>query len=131
MEERRHEPVDVLEWRLANGVRVLLKATDFRDDEVVLNAFAPGGLSLAPDADVTSASFAADLVRVSGVGAFNLVELQRALAGKAASVAPSTFSLTGVRRTSSDFPDRKSLLPTVSIDICAHQPFPSESVATP
>jgi zinc protease len=93
VEERRHEPVDVLEWRLANGVRVLLKATDFRDDEVVLNAFAPGGLSLAPDADVTSASFAADLVRVSGVGAFNLVELQRALAGKAASVAPSISEL--------------------------------------
>jgi zinc protease len=88
VEERRHDSVAMVEWRLANGVRVLVKATDFRDDEVVLNAFAPGGLSRAADADVVSASFAADLARVSGVGAFSLVELQRALTGKAASVTP-------------------------------------------
>jgi zinc protease len=87
LEEVRH-PADLIEWRLANGVRVILKATDFRDDEIVMNAFAPGGSSLASDADVVSATWSTDLVRVSGAGEFSLVDLQRALAGTAVTVAP-------------------------------------------
>jgi len=88
VEELRHESIDATEWRLSNGVRVLLKATDFRDDEILMSAYAPGGLSLAADADYVSASFAADVVRTSGAGSFSLVELERALAGTAASAAP-------------------------------------------
>jgi zinc protease len=89
VQETQHEAVDVTEWRLANGVRVLLKATDFRDDEIVLTGYAPGGLSLAADAAYASASFAAEVVRASGIGAFSATDLQRALAGKVVSVAPS------------------------------------------
>ena len=86
--ETRHDAVDVLEWRLANGVRVLLKPTDFRDDEIVLSAYSAGGLSVASDALYQSASFAEDVIQMSGVGAFSAVDLQRALAGKAVTVQP-------------------------------------------
>jgi zinc protease len=88
IEERHHEDVDVHEWRLANGVRVLLKQTDFRDDEILLRAYSPGGSSIAPDHAFVSASFAADVVQSSGVGAFRVPDLERALAGKAVRVAP-------------------------------------------
>jgi zinc protease len=87
--EHHHESVDVVEWRLANGVRVLLKSTDFRDDEIVMRAYSPGGTSLAPDTLALSAGFAVPAVQSSGLGAFSAVELQRALAGK--SVRISTF----------------------------------------
>jgi zinc protease len=86
--ETRHDAVDVLEWRLANGVRVLLKATDFRDDEIVMSAYSPGGLSVASDALYQSASFAEDVIQMSGAGAFSAVDLERALAGKAVTVQP-------------------------------------------
>jgi zinc protease len=88
VDRAHHEAVDVLEWRLANGVRVLLKATDFQDDEIVMRAYSPGGLSLASDDDYPSASFATEVVRASGLGPYNMVDLRRALAGKAASVSP-------------------------------------------
>jgi zinc protease len=82
-----HEEVDVHEWHLENGVRVLLRPTDFRDDEILFRGWAPGGTSLASDADHPSASFASDVVSVSGLGAFSITALQRELAGKAASVS--------------------------------------------
>jgi zinc protease len=86
-ERRYHEEVELHEWVLENGVRVLLRPTDFRDDEILLRGWAPGGSSLVPEEDHPSASFATDVVGVSGLGAFNVTALQRALAGKAASVS--------------------------------------------
>ena len=86
--ERRDSALGTLEWSFANGVRVILKPTDFKADELVLQAWSPGGLSLAPDSLLTSARFATQLVSVSGVGAFSAVDLQKKLAGKAVSLSP-------------------------------------------
>lgn len=90
--------LQVTEWRLANGVRVLLKETDFQDDEVVFRAWSPGGTSLAPDARFESAASAATLVAASGIGDFSRVDLQKVLAGKAASVFPEINDVSeGIR----------------------------------
>jgi zinc protease len=88
VEETRHTSVDVTEWRLANGVRVLVKPTTFRDDEVILRAYSPGGVSLAPDELLTAARYAADIVIGGGLGEFSLVDMDRVLAGKAVGVSP-------------------------------------------
>jgi zinc protease len=78
----------VTEWTLANGVRVVLKPTDFKDDEVLMQAVSPGGTSLVPDDRLMSASFASSIVSVSGAGTFSAVDLQKVLAGKAVRVGP-------------------------------------------
>ena len=39
------------DWKLSNGVRVVVKPTDFKADEVLIQAFSPGGTSLVSDAD--------------------------------------------------------------------------------
>ena len=44
-----NEPLGITEWRLSNGVRVVLKPTTFKEDEIVFRAISPGGTSLAPD----------------------------------------------------------------------------------
>lgn len=93
VEEIAHPEVGVTEWRLGNGVRVLLKATDFREDEIVMRAFSPGGTSVVSDDDFLSAAIATDVTGVSGVGPFSAVDLRRVLAGKAAGVAPSIGTL--------------------------------------
>jgi zinc protease len=74
----------VTEWLLANGVRVVLKPTDFRNDEVSVVAFSPGGHSLADDDEFTSAVFADSVLRQGGLGVFDRGELEKALAGKVA-----------------------------------------------
>jgi zinc protease len=87
------EEVGLTIWELANGARVLLKPTDFKDDEILFDAWSPGGTSLAADESYVAATTAAGVVRTSGAGAFTLVELDKALAGRAASVRPYVSSL--------------------------------------
>ena len=84
----------VTEWKLSNGVRVLFKPTDFKADEVLFNAYSPGGTSLVADADYMSASFAATLIQRSGAGQFSAIDLGKKLAGKVASVAPTLGGMT-------------------------------------
>ncbi|MCK4548672.1 MAG: insulinase family protein [Candidatus Krumholzibacteria bacterium] len=92
--ESRHDKVGVTEWTLSNGVRVLMKPTDFLEDACNMNAFSPGGHSLVGNEDYLSASFAGGLVSGSGVGPFNKMELHRMLAGKIAGVRPYIGTLT-------------------------------------
>jgi zinc protease len=86
--QRRIEEIGVTEWTLRNGVRVVLKPTDFKADEIVMQAVSPGGTSLAPDADAVSADRASMIVSVSGAGAFSDVELGKVLSGKVARANP-------------------------------------------
>lgn len=86
--------IGVTEWTLANGVRVLVKPTDFKADEVVMSAYALGGTSLASDADLVPAILAAQAAVLSGVGPFDRIELQKKLAGKAVGVSPTISELS-------------------------------------
>jgi hypothetical protein len=54
--------------RFANGLEAWLKPTDFKNDEILFNMYAPGGASLAAPADFLSASFATRYVGLSGFG---------------------------------------------------------------
>jgi zinc protease len=92
--ERETKEIGVTEWTLSNGVRVLLKPTDFNADQISFTAYSPGGASLLTDAAYPAAS-AADLIPMtSGVGKFSVVDLQRFLAGKQVSVSPSIDDLS-------------------------------------
>ena len=86
--EERIESIDALKWTLSNGITVIAKQTDFKNDEVVFGAFSPGGHSLVDDADHVSAVYAAQLVSGSGVGLHDNVTLDKLLAGKRVSVSP-------------------------------------------
>jgi zinc protease len=83
------EAFGITEWQLSNGVRVVLKPTTNKQDEVVFRATSPGGSSLAPDADFRSAEAAAQIVGSSGVGQFSAIQLRNLLAGKVAAARPS------------------------------------------
>lgn len=74
--------------KLSNGVRVILKPTDFKNDEILLSSYSPGGTSLYPDDDIMSATVATAIVSQSGLGDFDFIGLQKKLAGNTAKVAP-------------------------------------------
>ncbi|MDA0747356.1 MAG: insulinase family protein, partial [bacterium] len=88
VQETQVSELGVTEWALGNGVKVVLKPTDFKNDQVLFSAFSPGGHSLVSDKDYVSATSAVSVLRESGVGAFDLVALQKKLAGKAVGVSP-------------------------------------------
>ncbi|MDE6689013.1 MAG: insulinase family protein, partial [Prevotella sp.] len=70
------------ELRLSNGATVILKKTDFKDDEVQMQAFSKGGKSLYGEADYTNLKVFDTAIGMSGLGNFSSTELQKALAGK-------------------------------------------------
>jgi len=75
-------PIEAKEILLSNGVKVILKPTTFKNDEILIDAHSLGGTSLYSDADYYSASFADDLINASGLGQLNHIELEKYLTGK-------------------------------------------------
>src|SRR5262249_32666627 len=82
------DSIGITELELSNGVKVVLKPTTFREDEIVFRAASPGGTSLASDQDYIPASIAAQIVNAGGLGQFNAVDLRKVLTGKVASANP-------------------------------------------
>ncbi len=82
------EKTGLTTWELANGVKVVLKPTTFRADEIVFRATSPGGTSLVSDADYIPASSATQVITAGGVAKFSAIDLQKMLAGKIASASP-------------------------------------------
>lgn len=99
------------EWTLSNGVRVILKPTTFKQDEIRFSAFSYGGTSLISNlSDLPSASLATDIVAYSGLGDFSYNDLQKALAGKHVSLAPSIGQLSESMSGTSTIKDLETLL---------------------
>ncbi|MES2125561.1 MAG: insulinase family protein [Gemmatimonadota bacterium] len=85
---RQFPALGVTEWRLSNGARVLVKPTDFKADQILVGASAPGGLSLVSDADLLNGMLATSIVQQSGYGQYDPPALRRRLAGKVAVTFP-------------------------------------------
>jgi zinc protease len=92
--EARVPEAGVTEWTLSNGARVVMRPTDFRADEMLLIGRSAGGTSLVPDSLWLDAQTATAAVQVGGVGDLSVVDLQKRLAGKAASVGTDLEELS-------------------------------------
>ncbi len=86
--ENKIEKLGITELTLSNGLKVILKPTDFKNDEIRFKAFSPGGSSLYADSDYESASNAANMVENMGLGHFKPTDLQKLLSGKRVDVEP-------------------------------------------
>jgi zinc protease len=73
---------------LSNGVKVILKPTKFKNDQILINGYSFGGTSLASDQDFTSDDMAAGIVGGSGISNFSQAELDKKLSGKIVRVSP-------------------------------------------
>ncbi len=78
--------IGVTELMLSNGVRVVLKPSTFKKDEIIYSAYRPGGLSSLPEAYDLAALFASGYVGEAGLGSFSKTDLQKLMAGKRAMV---------------------------------------------
>lgn len=86
--EKKIAEIGVTELTLGNGVKVVLKPTDFKNDQIIFSAQSFGGTSLYGDKDYESASNATDVVTAGGVAEFNSVQLEKMMTGKVVQVSP-------------------------------------------
>ena len=75
-------------WVLDNGITVILKPTNFKDDEIKMTAYSYGGYSVYGQEDDMSAKFACDIIEESGLNGFDNNELNKKLSDKTVSVSP-------------------------------------------
>lgn len=79
---------------LDNGVRVILKPTDFKADEIRMQSFSNGGTSVFDDNDALQFKMINEVAALGGLGNFSAIELPKVLAGKVASAKASIRTLT-------------------------------------
>ena len=107
--ERTLEGTGILEWKLSNEARVLLKPTDFKADEVLFYAQSAGGESLLPDKDVIDADLSSVLLSVSGVGEFSQISLGKKLTGKRVGLGAALGDVNETLRGSASSKDLETL----------------------
>jgi zinc protease len=82
VKETENKVLGYKELKLSNGATVILKKTDFKDDEIQMQASAKGGKSMYGAADYANLKVFDQVIGYSGIGAFSSNELSKALAGK-------------------------------------------------
>ena len=92
--EKYIKELDITEYLLPNGLKVVLKPTDFKNDQVLLYAFSNGGTSLYPDDFYHSATYSSSIIAESGLGNFDYIQLQKFLKDKRVYVNPYISDLT-------------------------------------
>ncbi|MBU1578028.1 MAG: insulinase family protein [Bacteroidetes bacterium] len=80
------EKLGITSLELENGIKVILKPTDFKNDEILMSAYGWGGTSLFDDEDAFAASSIARVIAASGMGNFSKSDLEKKLSGINASV---------------------------------------------
>ena len=76
------------DYTLNNGITVTVKSTEFKNDEIQMDAWRLGGAHNYPLADKENADNAATIVQTMGVKDFSSTDLQKFLSGKTVSVQP-------------------------------------------
>jgi zinc protease len=111
--EKENKELGFTEVNLSNGVKVILKSTDFKNDQVLLSGFRYGGQSLYGNEDRFNAEFAAQIVSQLGIGSFSPVDIGKVLAGKSVSVNPRISMLSEGVSGQSSATDVEALLQLV------------------
>ncbi|MGA9649601.1 M16 family metallopeptidase, partial [Pedobacter sp.] len=96
--------------QLSNGINVLLKPTDFKNDQIYFRGFRQGGTSLYDDSRVDNAAYAGALMSRFGLGDFNSTQLAGILNGKIVSVSSNILSRSEVVNGGSSHADLETAL---------------------
>ncbi|HSO89185.1 MAG TPA: insulinase family protein, partial [Draconibacterium sp.] len=108
--EKKLANVDAVEWTLENGAVVVIKTTDFKEDEILFSAWSLGGNSLYNLKDDISADFATDVMQLSGIAGFDKITLDKMLSDKVFSLSPGVSQLRETFSGNSSVKDVETLL---------------------
>jgi zinc protease len=122
---RTVEAAGITEWMLSNGIRVVLKPTKFKEDQILVRAVSPGGISLAEDENLIAANTADNVVSAGGLDGFSAVELQKKLAGKSITLSPTISELEEGLSGSASPKDAETLFQMIYLNFTAPRADPA------
>ncbi len=77
-------------WTLSNGIKVILKPTDFQADKLSVAGYKVGGTNRYPDSEKVNIGMLSALSSIGGYGAFDATQLGKKLSGSTASANVSS-----------------------------------------
>lgn len=107
---KHNDALGTTEWTLSNGVKVVIRPTTCKEDEIQMSAYSWGGLAVLPQEDLMNAMMAGTAVQFMGLGQFSMNDLQKMLAGKTVSMAADISKFTEVVEGSSSIKDLETML---------------------
>jgi len=113
VKEETNEAMNATVWTLQNGMKVILKNTDYKDDEIIMTASSVGGYSQYAVQDPINSRMMGSVMTLGGVGNFSATDLPKVLAGKTASVRPGISLTTQSFNGSSSIKDFETMLQLV------------------
>lgn len=121
---------DATEWTLSNGVKVIVKKTDFKDNQIVFNAIARGGLSTVSEDNAASVRFMPYAMTQHGLGDYTDIDLQKYLQGKQVSVNISFDDYDRTVSGETTVKDLPTLMELIYMNFSAFNITPDEFAAT-
>ncbi|HKM45773.1 MAG TPA: insulinase family protein, partial [Dysgonamonadaceae bacterium] len=109
----KNEEFDATVWTLSNGMKVVLKNTDFKDDQILMTASSVGGYSQYAEQDPINSKTMSSIMTLGGVGNFSATNLRKVMAGKTASASPTVSLITQGFSGSSSIKDFETMLQLV------------------
>ncbi|KQQ39967.1 peptidase M16 [Duganella sp. Leaf126] len=110
VQQTRNDKLGTTELVLSNGVRVVLRPTDFNNDEVLMAGVRYGGWSLFDDRDTFAGHYASSIVNQMGVLDYSPNDLAKILAGKSVSANARVSALNEAVRGESGRDDIEAML---------------------
>lgn len=89
IKEEKDKRFDATVLTLSNGVKVVIKPTDFKDDQILMFAAGEGGTSHFDQKDRVNHALYNSLSNIGGLANFSQTDLQKVLSGKTAYVSPT------------------------------------------
>ena len=102
-------------YTLSNGIKVTIKKTDFKNDQILMGARRFGGTNNYGLADKYNANYTTQVIAAMGIGDFAPVDLRKTLTGKTASVNPSFGPTTDGFGGSSTVKDFETMLQLLTL----------------
>ncbi len=112
-------PFDSKIITLSNGVKVVMKSTDYKDDEIRMLAWSEGGMGRYADSERINLDAFDDVMGHSKMGGFTMTELQKALAGKN---VRSSANVGGREESFSGFSSKKDIQTLFELIYMTFQP---------
>lgn len=104
------EKLGTTTYHLSNGLKVTIKQTDFKSDEILFHGIKKGGTGNYGQEDWFAVSQLATVIETMGYGNYTPTELTRALTGKNISLLPAMSEAYNTVEGSSDIKSLENLL---------------------
>ncbi len=106
-------------WTLSNGAKVVIKQTDFKQDEILMKGMSLGGTSLLPETEIVNIMNINSLLAIGGLGDFKRTDLDKMLAGKKVSAGLSLTNTTQTINATCSPQDLETMMQLVYLNFTA------------